>query len=77
MNEIKKNNLEKAIQNLDNSHIKQILQNCSLSFSIELLSVEKNLQLLCKKTRFPFLSNSFFSLKFTSYQQVSSIFKGF
>ena len=46
MNEIKKNNLEKAIQNLDNSHIKQILQNCSLYFSVELLSVEKNLQLL-------------------------------
>ena len=78
MNEIKKNNLEKAIQNLDNSHIKQILQNCSLSFSVELLSVEKNLQLLCKKTRFPFLLdlfshlNSLHTNKYVQFLKISN-----
>ena len=78
MKEIKKITLEKAIQDLDNSHIKQILENCSLSFSIELLSVEKNLQLLCKKNRFLFLLdlfshlNSLHTSKLTQFLKVSN-----
>ena len=63
MNEIKKVILEKAIQKLDTNHIKQIFQNYSMVAAIEILNVDKNVDLLCKKKDYQFLSKLFENLK--------------
>ena len=63
MNEIKKVIVEKAIQNLDTNHIKQIFQNYSMVAAIEILNVDKNVDLLCKKKDYQFLFKLFEDLK--------------
>lgn len=57
--DIKKNILEKYLQNCDHVHLNEILQNADLSFCIDLLSVDKNMKLLTKKADFYFLKEVF------------------
>lgn len=53
---LKKTILEKALQHLDFNQLDNIITNTNRSFAIDLLSVDKNMDLLTKKSDFNFLN---------------------
>lgn len=57
--EIKKTILEKQLQTLNIKDLEHTLERMNQSFAIELLSVDKNIKLLSKKSDFDFLSKVF------------------
>lgn len=57
--EIKKTILEKQLQTLNIKDLEHTLEHMNQSFAIELLSVDKNIKLLSKKSDFNFLSKVF------------------
>lgn len=60
---IKKTVLEKQLQNLNINDLEHVLEDMNQSFAIDLLSVDKNIKLLTKKSDFEFLSKVFDKIK--------------
>lgn len=59
---LKKTILEKALQNLNFNELANIIDNTNRNFAIDLLSVDKNMDLLTKKSDFEFLNKIFYKL---------------